>query len=161
VARLECAQRLAIARARSKPVPWETLAEQEDLSERQCRRVHEDYVKQGLRLGDPMNLVGQTLSLLDRSVTLLGDIAEGGAHDSIRIGAMRLLTETLGARISLMIAAGLMPRRLTAQRDHDDAITLIRKMAQVIERHDLPEVIVDELIAAVEGTALELEAASS
>jgi hypothetical protein len=158
VARLECAQRLAIARAGSKPVSWETLAEQEDLSERQCRRIHEDFLSEGLRLGDPMNLVGQTLSLLDRSVTLLGDIAEGDAHDSVRIGAMRLLTETLGARIALMVGAGLMPRRLAQQRDHDDAVTLVRKMAEVIERRNLDPEIIDELLAVVEGTASELQA---
>lgn len=158
VARVECAQRLAIARAGSQPVPWETLAEQEDLSERQCRRIHGDYVNEGLRLGDPMNLVGQTLSLLERSVTLLGDIAEGDAHDSVRIGALRLLTETLGARISLMVGAGLMPRRISQQRDHDDAVTLVRRMAEVIQRRDLDPEVIDELLAVVDGTGLELAA---
>ncbi len=45
--------------------------------------------------------------------------------------------ETLAVRVSLMVGAGLMPRRISQQRDHDDAVTLVRRMAEVIERRDL------------------------
>lgn len=160
VGRIECAQRIAIARAQLKPVPWQRLARQEGLSERQCRRIHDDYISEGLRLGDPLNMVRESLSLLNRSITVLGDIAEGEAHDSIKIGALRLLTETLGARISLMVAAGLMPRRLTQQRDRDDAVAIVRRMALVIQSRDLDPEVIDELLAVVDAP-LELQPTGS
>jgi hypothetical protein len=156
VARVQLAQRLAVARAEPTPVPWATLAAQEGLSVSQCHRVLNDYLAEDLRLGDPLGLVRETLGVFGCTIEMLGDLAEAeSTHATVKVGAARLLLEALGARIQLLVAAGMMPRRLSAQRDHDDAVILVTKMAEVIRAHDLGDDIVDELLAVVGGTAAE------
>jgi hypothetical protein len=157
VARVQLAQRLAVGRAQPTPVSWNVLAEREQLSVSQCHRILADYQAEDLRLGDPLGLVRETLGIFNRAIEQLGEIAEAdNSHSTVKVGALRLLLEALGGRISLLVAAGLMPKRLSAQRDHEDAVVLVRRLAQVIERHDLGDEIVGELIAVVEGTAIEL-----
>jgi hypothetical protein len=157
VGRVQLAQRLAVARAQPTPVAWSVLAEREGVSISQAHRILAAYRAEGLQLGDPLGLVRETLGIFNRAIEQLGEIAEAeNSHSTVKVGALRLLLEALGARIQLLTAAGLMPKRLSAQRDHEDAVALVRRMAEVIERHDLGDRIVDELIAVVEGTAREL-----
>lgn len=157
VGRVQRAQRIAIARAQSPAVPWDKIAADEDLSRTQCHRILADYQAEDLALGDPLGLVRETLSIFNRSIELLGEMAENEKHVAYRTGAIRLLLEALGARIQLMVAAGLMPKRLSAQKDHDDAMVLVRKMAEVIQRHDLNDEVVDELIEVVGGAPALIE----
>lgn len=154
VARVQLAQRLAVARAQPTPVHWDVLAERELLSVSQCHRILADYHAEDLQLGDPLGLVRESLSIFGRTIALLGDLAEDDrTQAAAKVGALRLLLEALGARIQLMVSAGMMPRNLGAYRDQQDAVTLVRRLAEVIQHHDLDDKIVDELIAVVGESA--------
>lgn len=108
---------------------------------------------EGEQLGDPLGIVRETLELYSEAMLDLSDAAEKADGTNGKIGSIRLLLEVAKARLELLIAAGLMPRELYKYADQQDALELIRRMAGVLESHDLGDEIIEQLLAVIDYSA--------
>jgi hypothetical protein len=75
---------------------------------------------------------------------------ETADNSNAKIGAMRLILDTMGRRLNLLIQVGRMPRNM---RDFDNAgaiNTMILGLSEIVEKHDLSNEVIDDLLSVVE-----------
>lgn len=148
--RVKRARRIAAKRAkRPRAQAWTTIAKDEGLSERQVRRIYDDYLTWEARRGNPDRLIQETLDTIEAAMEELDDVivkaAADGNHNA-RVGAVRLLLESVAGRWDVMRAAGLIPASMARWRDSQDARAIFEAMARVLKRHNIGDEVLDELM---------------
>ncbi len=149
--RLAVAQRVTAARLQTPALSWPKIAEREKVSETTVRKIYAEYRESVEITEDPTKAVDESLALYSYSIAKFAHEAEHAGNASARVGAARSMLEAVKGRLELMAATGKLPRRLGAIQESQDAAQLIMEFAKVVERHDLPSEIVEELLALVEG----------
>jgi hypothetical protein len=150
VARVKLAERLLAARHKPQPDPWAEIAVREGIPVRTLKYVLNRYEREDAQLGDPLAVIRQTLALFDEALEKLSDVALHADNSSAQVGAIKLLLETARGRLDLLVALGVIPREVHRLVDQEDAAQLVQRMAAIVEDHHLPELVIDELLDAVD-----------
>jgi hypothetical protein len=150
VARVKLAERLLAARHKPQPDPWAEIAVREGIPVRTLKYVLNRYEREDAQLGDPLAVIRQTLALFDEALEKLSGVALHADNSSAQVGAIKLLLETARGRLDLLVALGVIPREVHRLVDQEDAAQLVQRMAAIVEDHHLPELVIDELLDAVD-----------
>ena len=94
----------------------------------------------------------ETLARLDSMFATLAAIAEEAPNDSARVGALRVQLDVMRQQAALMVASGLLPQNLRADRDYDAIVAVIDAMLAVVERHDVGVPVLEDLLRVIEDT---------
>lgn len=149
--RVNRARRIAARRAKKRPDSWETIAKDEDLSERQARRIYDDYLTWRNLRADPARLIEDTLDSIESSLLELDDVISEAARVgnlNARVGAVRLMLEAVAGRWDVMRAAGLVDPNMRRWQEAQEARAIFDAMARVLKRHNIADEVIDELYAA-------------
>lgn len=160
--RVQAGIRIAAARNKPKPDSWAAVAKSEGLSERACQRIFTDYTRAAERHQDPTGLpvLEETLLAYEEVIRWFASAAEDADQWSSRVAAARSMVDALKDRLELLIVMGRMPRSIQAAGDRQRVQAMVRRMAEVLERHDVdPEVIRDLLEVLEEDRPREIAAA--
>lgn len=141
-------QALLVERTQPKPAPWSTLARRYGVSESRLRRL---YAKVQAQAEMHNNLTGlpvleETLSILEGSIEELARVAATTENDNAKVGALRLMLETVERRVTLLSGMGRMPRSFRAMDELTSLSRLIRTFVEKLERHDIPPEVVEEFM---------------
>ena len=162
VERVKLAERIALARTQVPPVPWAEIAKREGVPERTCNHVYASYRDEQIKLGDGSGqaILSETLMLYTHSIEKLAYEAEVGENSASRVGAIRTLLDALKGRIEILAVMGRMPKSFRAMDELAALTRLVRRMAEVVERHGLPPEVVEEFLGLadevqpiIDGTA--------
>lgn len=140
---------------RQDRMTWHDIAKAVGMTVRACHRIHAAALAApAISPEDPMELIGGHLDVLR---VVMEEAAEASVAappgSTAQIGALRLLTEASSQAIGVRQAVGLMPRSLAqVRRDHDLAL-LFASVIEVLEQHDVPEAVLDDLHRMAEGIA--------
>lgn len=151
VERIKMAQRITAGRLKKPPVTFTKLAEAEGVSQQTAIKLHKEWVEQVELTDDPIRIVEETLAIYSAAIEKFAEEAETGDLSSARVGATRSMVEAAKGRLELLAAIGKLPRNLGALQDHEDTRRLIMEFAKVIEDHDLPSAVVEDILKIVEG----------
>lgn len=153
IQRLRLAERITVARAKDPPVEWAEIARSEKIPERTCYHVYASYRDEQVKLGDGsgVSILNETLMLYTYSIEKLAYEAEHGENSASRVGAIRTLLDANKGRIEILSVMGRMPRSFRAMDELAALTKLVRQIAEVVERHELPAAVVEEFIGLAEG----------
>ena len=129
-----------VVRARARGLGWEEIAGRFGLSERQCRRILDDYRASESRLHeiDPIETVEGALDQYDAAIEELALLAERTAHDAVRLGAIKTRLDVLRGKLDLMAAVGVLPRDLGQLHVEIDVRNVVRAIVNVFDEHGVP-----------------------
>jgi hypothetical protein len=145
--RVQRARRLSAARAKQRPDSWPTIAKAEGLSERQVRRIFDDFLTWERVQDDPDELVDETLATIEASIMELDDVIRQAAIDrnhAARVGAIRLLLEAQVGRWDVLRNAGRLPRHMGRWRNDRDALQLFERLMGALRARGVPEDVISE-----------------
>lgn len=148
VERVLLAQRIAVARHKPVPDTWPVIAKREGVPQRTCEHVYSKHREQAAALEDPtgQKVLDETLAIYTETIALLGEATSQGESWAVRTGAARTLLDAARARVELLVVMGRMPRSIQASRDRQRVQVMLRRMAELLERHSAsPELIRDLL----------------
>jgi hypothetical protein len=150
--RVERGERIIAARhpARGRAKAWEKIAKDEELSERQCRRIYQAAMRWGTLRRSPTAIVEHTLDMIEASLMELDEIVADAAAEknlNARIGAIRLIFEALAGRWEIMRASGLMPRDMGRWQDAADTRVLFERFVDALLRHGVSGPALDDVQA--------------
>lgn len=152
--RVHRAKRIAARRAKKHPDTWVQIAVDEGLSERQARRVYDDYLVWQKPDRGPDELVDETLALIEAGMLELDDVIAASAKDgnhAARVGAIRLLFDAVAARWDVMQRSGRLPASFAQWRAGQESQVIFEAMARVLRRHNIGQEVIDELLSAIAG----------
>lgn len=151
VSRVKLMRRIAFERAKTKPPTWKQLSAREGVPERTLQALHKQYEADQDTLSKPVAVVDETIDLYGELITELGEMAqEAGGNLSARVGAVSRMADIAKARLELMAAVGRLPRRMRDYEAHRDVERMIFEMSEVVEKHDLPSEVIEDLLAVIE-----------
>jgi hypothetical protein len=136
-----------VVAARARGLTWRTIAERFGLEERQCRRIVDEY-RSDRPLPydrDPMTVIRETLEQYDAAL-----LAEDTRHAGARLGTIRTRLDIARAKLELLQLAGLVPSDLGQLGVVLDAQRVAALLVDVLERHAVPDRVVDEILMVVE-----------
>jgi len=145
----------AIVKARLGGLSESFVAEKFGVSERQVRRVLEDYRASCPPLGglDPEGIVVETLDGYGEAIEQLAEIAATSDHDGARLGAVRAQVEVHSVRLALLQALGALPQDLGRFRIELDVREAARTILEIFDRRGVPEDVQAEVVEAVEAVS--------
>lgn len=150
VQKAQIQRRVALARAKPRPTGWAVLAKQENTSERTLRHWHERWKIHQAFYDDPLDVIGETLDTLTAMIEeTSADIATAD-HPSAKVGFNRVLIDLLVKRLNLLVEVGRMPRDMMGFETSGHVRQMIMRMAEVIERHDLPAEVAQDMLEIIE-----------
>lgn len=94
---------------------WATIEKETGLGQRQCRKIWKAFVDEGkldVQQTDPVAVVFEQITRLDRDIETLADIGINGDNDNARVGALRAKAQLMAQQTELLQAVGLMPKNL-------------------------------------------------
>ena len=143
----------AIVSARFRGVPEVELASRYELDPSTVRRIMAEYraSRPSLAAIDPLEAVRDALDGFDEVIADLVRIAEETHHDSTRLGAIKARRETLGARIDLLRAAGVLPSDPWLLWQRLDANEVAKEILVVLDDEGVPERVQERIVATVES----------
>lgn len=142
---------LAAARAQPHPPTWKALAAKHGLPVRTIQRYHTRYIEQQAFDDDPLGLVNEGLDLYAAVIERAAEELEAADNSNAAIGAMRLILDTMGRRLNLLIQVGRMPRNMVDFENVGAINTMILGLSEIVEKHDLPNAVIDDLLSVVES----------
>ncbi|MEJ7569643.1 MAG: hypothetical protein WKF41_15430 [Gaiellaceae bacterium] len=108
---------------------WITIAERRDLSERMCRSIWNDHLReQPLGPDDPREALREAVAQYDAAIEDLALLAETTTNDPVRLGSIKARLDAMTRREDLLRIAGILPSTARATRTEID----IQKMTDVI-----------------------------
>ena len=136
-ARAKVARDDAIVRARMRGRSWAAIANEHDLSERQCQEIMRAYRESHprMRSRDPLELLDEMLERYEAAGEELAEISATSKHDATRVGAIRTRLDALVAQTNLLMLVGVLPRDLGQLRHDLDVQELARQTLAVFDRH--------------------------
>ena len=139
-ARAKVARDDAIVRARMRGRAWAAIANEHDLSERQCQEIMRAYRESHpvMRSRDPLELLDELLERYEAAGEELAEISATSKHDATRVRAIRTRLDALAAQTNLLMLVGVLPRDFGQLRHDLDVQELARKTVAVFDRHGVP-----------------------
>jgi len=138
----ERAQRAAqVSRLRSEGVTWELAAERVGVSVRQAQRLHAEHQRAsalGIDPAEPDRALIEALAAFEWGLDKLADLADDADNSSAAVAAVSRRCDLAERRLSLLAAAGLVPRDRAGWRVAIDLPSLLRAIVAVAERRGLP-----------------------
>jgi hypothetical protein len=165
IERFHVAQRIAIERALPKPTPWAKLAADVGMSERGAKKLHAQYIRDTVQMGDTTGtkILEEALFTFTASIDRLSYLVENAKQESVQVGATRQLLEAVRGRVELLAAMGRMPRSFRAVDELNLLAKVVRRIVEITEERKLDPEIVQEFIdllsemqPVIEGTATEV-----
>jgi hypothetical protein len=141
-----------VVAARARGLTWRTIAERFGLEERQCRRIVDEY-RSDRPLPydrDPMTVIRETLEQYDALAEEAALLAEDTRHAGARLGTIRTRLDSARAKLELLQLAGLVPSDLGQLGVVLDAQRVAALLVDVLERHAVPDRVVDEILMVVD-----------
>lgn len=153
VERVQLAKRIVAAREKPKPDTWPVICKREGVPSSTARRIYAEVVERRQKLNDPtgQSVLGETLALFEEGLEELAALmADPETPPSTRVAAWGKILETTDRRFHLLLVSGRMPRNLVAANDREQANLIVRRIIDVLARHQVSTEILDELIELVE-----------
>lgn len=152
VERVQLAQRIAAAKHAIPPETWDKIAKREGVPKRTCEYVYARYREQVVGLEDPtgQRILDESLLIYTETIALLGEATSKAETWIGRSAAAGKLLDAVKARIELLVVMGRMPRSIQASRDRIRVQTMLRKMAEVLERHGAEPDLIRDLLAIID-----------
>ena len=146
--RVQLARRVAAQRARQ--VPWAQIAVNEHQAERTLKHLYRDYIASPDVSDDGIGAVRETLEVFTEAMRELSAVASDADNDNAKVGAIRTLLSAAQGRLELLAALGRLPRQLGALEAQRDLALTVNEIVRVLERHDLGDEIIRELLAVMD-----------
>lgn len=133
--------------ARARGIGWARIAAEYGISERQAQRIYTEQRENRATLAsiDPVEVVEELLVAYDAAVEDLAVLAQETGHDGTRLGAIRARIDATRAKHELLAAVGVLPHDLGRLSLEIDGRVLGDTLVRVLERHDLPQELWDDL----------------
>jgi hypothetical protein len=153
-----------VKRDREMYVAWrlgvdcETLAERHDLTARRVRQICDELRAASFEAFEVTNPIAalanidRALVRADAAVSSAALILEGAMKDknwSVAIGAARRGAEARKELLNLQQLRGIVPHNLAQLQDLWDGMQLAAEMIGVLNRHDVPREVMDEIAGVV------------
>ena len=122
---------------RARGFSWSTVAGRNDLCERMCRSIWNDYLRD-LPLGpdNPKEAILEAAAQWDAAIEDLAALAESTANDPVRLGAIKSRVEAMARKQDLLRLAGILPYSPQAMRTENElqraTDTIIELFARVV-----------------------------
>jgi hypothetical protein len=132
---------------------WPSIAAKYRITDRQARRIVAEFRESDPSLLDtnPVEVVEEMIRAHDAAIDELVHLADRTANDSVRLGALKTRLQAIQSKLALMQALGVLPHDLGGVRVHVEAVEVGRTIVEVLDRHGMPEVVMDEILSVVEG----------
>lgn len=143
-----------IVSARLRNLPWASIANMYDLSERRCKQVFDEYRRENptLRHHKPVEVVDWLLDGYEGCLEELAIVSNTTAHDSSRVGAINGRMTALRQIAELLQAIGVLPHDLGQLRLQVDADVTIQRVVGVLrDFHASPEMMEAMVTALRDG----------
>ena len=146
------ARNAEIVQARIRGLPWTTIANTYGVSARQCQQILRDYrgTNPTLQTREPLEIIDEVLEGLEAAIEELAIVSHTTRNDAVRVSA---INSRLGAQqqiVNVLQTVGVLPNDLGTLRMQVDARVTADRVLSVIEQFDLPEVVTDAMIAALD-----------
>ncbi len=132
-------------RGKLAPTPWSAIGEKFGPSERQARRIYEDFCRWERDQHDPLATVDEAIMLHEAARDHLGELAVSGDNSSAQVGAAKAMLDADRERLELMQAVGRLPRNLHRFRAEADVITIAREMVEVMRKRGVLAEVLQEI----------------
>ncbi len=114
---------------RARGFGWATIADRRDLSERMCREVWNEHLReQPFGSDDPREALREAVARYDAAIEDLALLAESTGNDPVRLGSIKARLEAMTRREDLLRIASILPYTPQAMRTEID----IHRMRDVI-----------------------------
>jgi hypothetical protein len=145
----------AIVIDRNKGFTWPEIARRHGLQERQARNVYrewrEDKLAEEVAPRDASEWLFEALSMYQQIISTLAQTADDADNDAARVGALRTQMAAMDRHTELLLATGRLPRSLQASIDRQQVQVMIRRMAEVLERHDVQPEVIRDLLTVIDA----------
>jgi len=144
-----------VVRDRARGFGWSRVAERNGLSERQCRRICEEWRESRRREPDqdPLELFEELLDAYDAGVEDLAVVLEEASQDAVKVGAIKARVALIEDKAKLLQAVGLLPWNLGRLKEERDLRVVAETAWDVMERHGVPEEARKDLAATLRGNS--------
>lgn len=151
IARVE--RNAEVVRDRARGFGWTKVAERNDLSERQCRRICKEWRESRPREQDqdPLELFEELLDSYDAGIEDLAVVLEEASQDAVKVGAIKARVALIEDKAKLLQAVGLLPWNLGRLKEERDLRVVAETAWEVMERHGVPEEARRDLAATIRG----------
>ncbi len=134
---------------------WITIAERRDLSERMCRSIWNDHLRQQpIGPSDLREALREAVAQYDAAIEDLALLAETTTNDPVRLGAIKARLDTMTRREDLLRIAGILPYSPQALRSELSVEKMLDEILRLFDRV-VPEPLQDQaeldLIAALKA----------
>lgn len=128
------------------------IAKREGIPARTCQHVYTRFEAGYEVVSDSsgMKVLDETLALYNAAIENLSEGAVNGESWAVRVGATGRLMDALRQRVQLLVVMGRMPRSIQAQSDRLRVEQMLRRMAEVVERHEADPDLVRALLAIID-----------
>jgi len=151
IARVE--RNAEVVRDRARGFGWTRVAERHDLSERQCRRICEEWREARPREHDqdPLELFEELLESYNSGIEDLALVLEEASQDAVKVGAIKARVALIEDKAKLLQAVGLLPWNLGRLKEERDLRVLADTVWDVMDRHGVSEEARKDLAATIRG----------
>jgi hypothetical protein len=144
-----------IVAARANGASWRQIEQRFGVSGRQARRVVRDVgtarVTRTMAI-DPTEFIETALMHQEALIEQLAEIADSTDNPMVAINAIRAQGRANDRQVELLQNAGLLPAPLTNLAQHIDAQRLARRAIEVLNRHQVPAAVKQDLLDALRGS---------
>lgn len=143
---------VVVERGKPRPRAWSSLAKEHDVPQRTLEGWYGHWLKQQRQYDDPTGLVDEILAIytevMEEASRDIAALEPGGK----KVAAMRVLLDTIGRRLNLLISVGRMPTDVGDFESVGRLRTMLMRMAEIAEKHDLGTEVVEEFLSIVEDS---------
>jgi len=151
VERVQRARAIAAERAKTDkrgklaPTPWPAIGRKVGLSERQARRIYDDFQRWERDQHDPLATVDEAILLRAAARDHLAELAVTGDNSCAQVGAAKAMLDADRERLELMQAVGRLPRNLHRFRAEAEFITIAREMFELMRHRGVSDSVLTEI----------------
>jgi len=141
-----------VVRDRARGFGWTRVAERHDLSERQCRRICEEWRESRPREHDqdPLDIFEELLESYNSGIEDLALVLEEASQDAVKVGAIKARLALIEDKAKLFQAVGILPD-LGKLGEERDLRVLADTVWDVMDRHGVSEEARKDLAATIRG----------
>jgi hypothetical protein len=99
---------------------------------------------------DPIEWLFETLARYESIIERLAVLADDGDNAAARVGALRAQGDAMLRQTELLVAAGLLPRKLRVYFEREDLARAIDRVVGVMVKHELPVEVVEGMLAVLD-----------
>lgn len=134
---------------------WAQIIVKHDVSESTARRAWVDWWAQNKpeMNRNPLDVVQEEIVRYEELIARFSKIMDEAPEASNQIGAGKALMDAQTRMVDLMQATGLLPKHLGTLRYIQDARVIVQVISDVLERHELPLAVAEEIAAGLNAQA--------